>query len=135
MRLVVACILALLLAPTLVSASQEEARDSLAMEVVVIGGVGASISWSPAPTAYAYEVYRGPELDQLTFLGATPSTSFFDASTPASEESVWYVVIGRATAQSVGEFVHTMRGKCLATRGMTGYSLTLAHCMPTQAPV
>lgn len=135
MRLVIACILALLLAPTLVSATQEEPRDALAMDIVSIGGAGTSISWSPAPTAYLYEVYRGPELDELTFLGATPSTTFFDTSDPAAEERVWYVVIGRASAQSVGEYMETMRGKCLATRGMTGYSLTLAHCMPTESPV
>lgn len=135
MRSVAACILALLLAPALASATQEETRDALAMTLLGVDGVGTVVSWSPAPTAFLYEVYRGPELDQLTLLGTTPSTSFLDASTATAEENVWYVVIGRSASQSVGEYVHTMRGKCVATRGMTGYSITLAHCAPAETPL
>lgn len=135
MRSVAACILALLLAPAFASATQEEPRDALAMTIVGVDGVGTAVSWSPAPTAFLYEVYRGPAMDKLTLLGTTPSTSFLDASSGTAEESVWYVVIGRSASQSVGEYVHTMRGKCVATRGMTGYSVTLAHCTPTESPL
>lgn len=134
MRSVVALTLALLLAPTLASASQEEPRDALAMTIVGVDDVATSVSWSPAPVALLYEVYRGPSMDELTLLGTTPSTSFLDM-TESSEDTVWYVVIGRAVSQSVGEHLHTMRGKCVATRGTTGYSVTLAHCMPTETPV
>lgn len=135
MRLFVAITLGLLWAPTAASAQQqEEVRDALAMDITVIDEAGAFVAWTPAPGALLYEVYRGPGLDQLSLVTTTSLASFFDETVPA-EGDVWYVVIARSGNTALGDSIQTMRGKCVATRGMTGYSVTLAHCMPSQSPL
>lgn len=134
MRLALVVTLGLLCAPTLASATQEEVRDALTMHITLVDGVGATVAWSGAPGLLEYELYRGPTLDELELVATTSLTSFHDMTVP-EDGSVWYVVIGRTSNSALTDSVDTMRGKCLATRGMTGYSVTLAHCMPRQLPL
>lgn len=130
MRLFVAITLLALLAPSIASANRDEApKDALSMTIVLLDERAAHISWSPAPGSVVYDLYRGASLDDLVLVASVPTTVYVDVP-PAGRADIVYVVVSRMISSSIGDDVQQMRGKCIATRGMTGYSVTLAHCMP-----
>lgn len=130
-----ALVLAVLLVPALASATtEEELPHGLAVSIALFDAEGAAVAWSPAPGAVHYEVYRGASPDDLVLVETTAATSFYDAEAPEAGD-VWYVVVSRGLSSSVDDAVQQMRGKCVATRGFTGYSVTLAHCMPRERPL
>ena len=131
MRIGVALVLSMFLVPLAVS-SEGEARDALAVGIYHVDGVGAIISWSPAPGATGYEVYRGPTLDDLTLIGSTETTIFFDPDSPAGD--VWYMILSThpATIPVLNGGIGTYKGACVDHHGMTGISVSAANCLPTR---
>lgn len=125
MRVLVALALVILVAPTFASAARSDDSQRLSVTIVALDQLGTAVSWSPAVGPVVYEIYRGPGPDDLTLVGKTPTTSFFDENTPPG--MLYYLVIATLGAHAK----HTGSGDCIASRGTTGYSVTLAHCMPS----
>lgn len=113
--------LAVLLAPTATSESKQP--DTLAVSVVRIDEAGVVVTWTPAPGALAYLVYRGTDLEDLRQIARTSTPVYTDSAAP--NENVWYVIVGEGLGTG-----HGARGKCLAMRGATGIAVTAAHCVP-----
>jgi hypothetical protein len=134
MRFVVALVIGFVLTPALASATQQEpTSETLQVSVVRVADVGDFVTWSPAPGARVYEVYSGPSLEELTLMATTPLHSFH-AMGAELEEDVWYVVATQSPDPSAPDQVSDMRGKCIATRGMSGVAITVANCMPAEGP-
>jgi hypothetical protein len=135
MRFAVACTLALLLAPPLVSSTGAEPRDALAVSVYTADEVGAIVTWTVAPGAIGYAVYRGDSPESATFLAHTPGNAFHDPDTPDRE--TWYVILsvhpqngGRDLLDPRDDF-GGFRGSCISQRGATGVTVTASHCLPS----
>lgn len=127
MRSVWLLLVALLVVPTIGAASWDEREDRLAVTVMRIDDAFVHVSWSAAPGALAYEVHRGPSLDDLELITTTPALEYADAYAP--EGDTWYVIISTYPITSSLE-PGPIRGKCVAMRGLTGISVTVAHCLP-----
>ena len=131
MRLVVPLVVALVLAPTLVAAdsqSSNEPVDALGVTVIRIEGKGVYMSWTPAQGSVMYDVFRGPDFEHMTYMGTTPNLQFTDWNPP--DEDTRYQVVSQYPSSLPDDLGGPMRGRCLAVQGTTGFSLTLAHCMP-----
>jgi len=133
MRFLIACTVALFLAPAFASAeSQEEPRDALSVSVARIVGKGVYVAWTPAPGAVLYDVYRGPNLESLRWIGQTPAVEYTDFSAP--DHDTWYQIVSQGAHTGVDDaFDGPMRGRCLAMRS-SGIALTVANCMPAEHP-
>lgn len=133
MRLLLALTVALLLAPTLVTAeSQQEPRDALSVSVVRADESGVYVAWNPAPGAVMYYVYRGASIESLELISQTPATVYTDLAAP--DHDLWYQIVSVSPSSGIGDEIGPMRGRCLSMRS-AGIALTLAHCMPAQGPV
>lgn len=136
MKLFVAFTLALFFAPAFAAAdAQEEPRDGLIVDVLRITGKGVYVTWSPAPLALSYQVFRGPDLAHLEFIGQTPALQFADWHAP--EQDTWYQIVSVGGLQNgLNEIIDggPMKGSCLAMRGGTGVAITAANCMPANGP-
>ena len=129
MRPILAVVVALLFAPLTSATDWSEARDGIAMSVVRIEDEHVYVSWTAAPGAVTYELYRGPSLDELSLLTQTPTLAFTDHEAPTGD--TWYVVVSDVLLPSTaGVEVGPMRGKCLIMRGLTGVSIHMASCAP-----
>lgn len=128
MRLVVPLVVALVCGPALVSAESQEPTDALGVTVLRIDGKGVYMTWTPAQGAVLYDVYRGTDLNDMQYMGATPNLQFTDWSPPPQD--TWYQVVSQYPQSLPQDLGGPMRGRCLAIHGTTGFSLTLAHCMP-----
>lgn len=127
MRLTLAFVVALLFAPTMSASDAPEPEHGLAVTVVRVQDEFIDVSWSPAPAAVVYELYRGPALDDLTLVTQTPTLAFTDLAAP--DEDTWYVVVSRVP-ESTTSFKSGPSGKCLILRGFTGVSVHVASCAP-----
>lgn len=128
MRLVAWLVVALACAPTIVLADTSEPTDALGVTVVRIEGKGVYVTWTPAQGAVLYDIYRGPDLDHMRYMVSTPNLQYTDWMPP--NEDTWYQVVSQYPEPLPDDLGGPMRGSCLAVRGATGFSLTLAHCMP-----
>lgn len=127
MRSVCVLLAALFVVPTIGATAWEEPRDDLAVTVMRMADSFVHVSWTAAPGALAYQIHRGPTLDELEFVATTPALEYVDGHAPA--ENTWYVVVSTfPLASNIGP--DPMRGKCVAMRGITGVSVTVAHCLP-----
>lgn len=127
MRSVWLLFVALLVVPTLGAATADEPEDRLAVTVMRIDDAFVHVSWSAAPGALAYEVRRGPSLDKLELIATTPALEYADAYAP--EGDTWYEIVSTFPVTSSLD-PGPIRGACIAMRGLTGISVTLAHCLP-----
>lgn len=121
---------ALLVLPTISANDWSEARDGIAVTLLRADDNFVHVSWTAAPGALSYELYRGPTLDDLTLVTQTPNLEYADAYAPDGD--TWYVVVSRVPPVSSHLDIGPMRGKCLVLRGLTGVSITLANCMPVR---
>lgn len=133
MRLLLALTVALVIAPSVVTAeSQQEPRDALSVTLVRVVGKGVYVAWTPAPGAVMYQIFRGPTLETLELLTQTPATGHADLAAP--NEDMWYQIVSVGPASNVGDELGPMRGRCLSMRS-AGIAVSLAHCMPSQGPL
>lgn len=129
MRSVYVLLGAILVLPTISAADYDEPRDSLAVTLLRADDNFVHVSWTAAPGALSYALYRGPTPDDLTLITQTPNLEYADAYAPDAD--TWYVIVSQVPQIDSHIQPGPMRGKCLAMRGLTGFSLTLANCVPT----
>ena len=132
MRTVLAIVVALTFLPTTSANDWSEPRDGLSVSVLRVEDSEVLVTWTAAPGAIAYQVFRGKDLDDLELISYTPQLQFRDRDAP--DEDTWYVIVSHTPPSSYGLDVGPMRGKCLSMRGLTGISVTLAHCAPLRWP-
>lgn len=123
MRSFVALALVILVAPTLAIAARSEDQQHLSVTIVAVDP-GAVVAWTPALGPVTYEVYRGTHPGDITLVAKTASTKFFDEDAPPG--ALYYLVLALLETNAS----RTGTGDCIASRGTTGYSVTIAHCMP-----
>ena len=119
---------ALLMVPTISATDWQEAREGIGVTLLRADESFVHVSWTVAPGAVSYELYRGPTLDDLQLITQTPNLEYADAYAP--DEDVWYVVVSRVPSISTHVDPEPMRGKCLSLRGYTGVTITVANCLP-----
>lgn len=128
MRSVYVLLGALLVLPTISATDWEEPRDGIGVTLIRADDNFVHVSWTAAPGAVSYELYRGPTPDDLELITQTPNLEYADAYAP--DEDTWYVVISRVPALSSHVEPGPMRGKCISLRGYTGITVTIANCLP-----
>jgi hypothetical protein len=129
MRFVVFFISTLFLVPLGMS-SEAEPRDALEVSTWTVDDASALSTWSPAPGALGYLVFRGETTDTAQLIGESATTSFFDATAPA--EDAWYVIQSIHPGAGWLDLGSPSRGACIKHRGATGLSITTAHCLPVR---
>ncbi|HET6404425.1 MAG TPA: hypothetical protein VFH78_07250 [Candidatus Thermoplasmatota archaeon] len=132
MRILVALVAALFLVPTGSAVDWDDPQDALAVTVLRYHETSVIVSWSVAPGAVGYHVFRGPTPDDLQHLAFTPHLQFADTDAPDAD--TWYVVVSEMPSSTYDLELGPMRGKCVSARGITGISVTLAHCVPMRWP-
>lgn len=129
MRTSIALAIVLLMLP-LASSTEAEPRDALAVSLFDIEESAVVVTWSAAPGAIAYDIYKGPTQKDLTLVGESTTTVWLDES--AHTGTTWYVVVTKH-AQGAPELgLGAYRGACVNQRGTTGVSVTAAHCVPAR---
>ena len=123
-------LLATLLCAPLAYSSEAEPRDALEVSIYTLEETGAIITWSASPGAVGYRIFRGDSPENVVFIGRSATTSFVDETAPA--EQVWYVILSDQLNVGTIEAFSPARGTCLKHKGLTGVSLTMAHCLPTR---
>jgi len=132
MRFGAAFVFAITLLPAVAGLAETEPRDAMAVAIFSSEDLGVIVTWSPAPNAISYAVYRGASLDDLVLLGETPATFWHDED-PLPGES-WYVILSQAAASdppSPADF-GSFQGSCVNRNGTTGVTVTASHCVPTE---
>lgn len=128
MRSVAVLLGALLLLPLASVSAQDEPHDDIGITLLRIDDSFVHVTWTAAPGALTYALYRGATLDDLELVTSTSRLEYVDGSVPDSD--IWYVVLSRPPIASHLDGPGPMSGKCLTMRGITGFSVSLAHCMP-----
>lgn len=100
----------------------------LAVTILDVVDTGTYVLWTPAKGAVSYDVYRGTDLDELVLIANVPGPSHIDRFVP--DETVWYVV---EAVMPHGGGLGESRGACLHHRGATGLTVTVSHCLPSNA--
>lgn len=129
MKFVVLMLSMLLLAPVAHS-SEAEPRDALEVSIWSIDVSSALVTWTPAPGAIGYLIFRGDTPETATLIGQSAATTFYDATAPLEE--AWYVVLSVQSENGAFEIGSPSRGACIKHKGATGLSVTTAHCIPTR---
>lgn len=134
MRVLLAAAVVLLLAPALATASSSDSDppDGITVTVLRIEGKGVYVTWTPAPAATSYDIYRGTDLGTLHYVASTPNLEYTDPSPPGAD--VWYQIISEVPTSIPDDVGSPVKGRCLAVRGATGVSVTVANCMPGRMP-
>lgn len=127
-----AALAVVILAPLPLSHAAESEREPVhALDVLLVDmpGVATIVSWTPAPLADRYLVYRGPSLDALTLVATTDVTSFVDDAVPVDDTAVWYLILGKAPTNSVMPDTPDRKGQCVSQRDHRT-SVTASNCTP-----
>lgn len=126
----VALLLSTLLLVPLAHSSEAEPRDALEVSIWSFDVSSAFLSWTPAPGAIGYLIFRGDTPETATLIGQSATTTFYDATAPV--EQAWYVILSVQSENGAFDIVSPSRGACIKHKGATGLSVTTAHCIPTR---
>jgi len=121
MRSLVVLAIALLVAPMGITSA--ESTDRLAVTIVNFDEKAALVTWSPAPDAIAYEVYRGTSPEHATLIEVTSLTAILDGAPLPGE--AWYIIKSLADRHGGGG----AGGSCVDRHGTTGVSVTTSSCV------